>query len=163
MWVNNSGLDWLFRFYGHQVNMCSPGCEAPGRQALSMCVKIEAGNPRALIYEACQYPDCNNTLAQTRLLVLQVDNKHSLAGRLTLYELHKAIISAVKWEKTNTYRSLCMISEKKSLGERGKNGHIYSQIISCKRSLWLLTSHNCLWTCLLNSVLIWQIICRRTF
>lgn len=40
------------------------GYEAPGRQVMSPAVKIAPGNPIALIYEACQYPDCNNALAR---------------------------------------------------------------------------------------------------
>lgn len=59
--------------------------EAPGRQVMSLAVKIAPSNPIALIYEACQYPDCNNALARRGLVVYQVDNKHSLAARLTLY------------------------------------------------------------------------------
>lgn len=80
----NGGPSWLFPTSEHQVNTCSR-YEAPGRQVMSLAVKIATSNPIALIYEACQYPDCNNALARRWLVVYQVDNKHSLAARLTLY------------------------------------------------------------------------------
>lgn len=55
----------LFPASDRQVNTHSPGCEASGRQVVSLCVKIAAGNPIALTYEACQYPDCNKASAET--------------------------------------------------------------------------------------------------
>lgn len=83
-----------------QVNRNSPRWTASCRQVMSLSVKIAASNPIALIYEACQYLDCNNAWAGTWLVPFQLNNKLTLAGRLTLYpapQTHHMSCERTQW------------------------------------------------------------------